>query len=196
MPARKERKQRKAGRQDQCQTPPYALAPLLPYLPKESVIWEPCCGEGNIVSALTREGYSVVGSDIESGQDFRYWQPPHFDLIVTNPPYSQPLKNEFFARAYQLGKPFAFLVQVDTVGNKGWQLYAKEFGYEQMHLDERIDFKMPGKGYKRGGANFAVTWLCWRLLPERVIFGHIEKPKEIPNFSQNGIGIKAQERLF
>lgn len=196
MPAHKSKKNRKAGGQDKCQTPPYAITPLLPYLPKESVIWEPACGEGNIVSALTRQGYSVVGSDIESGHDFRYWQPDHFDIIITNPPYSQPLKNEFFARAYQLGKTFAFLVKADTTGTKGWQVYAKEFGYEQMHLDERIDFKMPNKGWGGKGADWATTWLCWRLLPTPVVFGHIEKPKEIPNFSQEGVGIKLQEQLF
>ena len=33
---------------DQCQTPTYAVEPLLPYIPKEWLVWESAAGEGNI----------------------------------------------------------------------------------------------------------------------------------------------------
>lgn len=37
---------------DACQTPPYALAPLLPFIKPDWAVWEPAAGEGSIVEAL------------------------------------------------------------------------------------------------------------------------------------------------
>ncbi|MBN1430421.1 MAG: hypothetical protein JXB07_18775, partial [Anaerolineae bacterium] len=41
---------------DDCQTPPYALDPLLPYLSHEWTIWEPARGDGQLVETLLDAG--------------------------------------------------------------------------------------------------------------------------------------------
>jgi hypothetical protein len=78
---------------DHYQTPPHALLPLLPILPPKSVIWEPACGKGNIVTTLHNFGFNMIGTDILTGDDFLTMTPPSHNLIITNPPYS--LKNEW-----------------------------------------------------------------------------------------------------
>jgi len=55
---------------DDFQTPEYAIEPLLPYLRKDWIIWECACGKGNLVRALERRGFKVMGTDIRIGHDF------------------------------------------------------------------------------------------------------------------------------
>lgn len=105
---------------DRCQTPAYALDPILPYL--HGVIWECAAGEGSLSNAFIRHGFKVIESDILNGQDFFRWQPELFDCIVTNPPFSS--KFEWLERCYQLQKPFALLLPVETLGaNKAQKLF-------------------------------------------------------------------------
>lgn len=171
---------------DRCQTPTYALDPLLPYLRREWVIWEPAAGEGNIARALRELGYTVVASDIltdhigdgvEGGRDLFAWQPARWDVIVTNPPYS--VKFGVYERCYQLGKPFALLLPVETLGAGASQKLYRQHGHEQLLLNRRINFKMPNKGYEdgewRSTAWFPTFWSCWRMLPAPVVYGEFTR---------------------
>jgi hypothetical protein len=163
---------------DACQTPAYALDPLLPYLKREWAIWEAAAGEHRLVEALYDAGYSeanVIPSDLLTGQNFFEYEPDNWDCLVTNPPYS--LKYKWLERCYALGKPFALLVPVETLGSKAAQDLIQKFGFEMLLLDSRVDFEMPNKGFE-GSAQFPVMWLCWRLLPQQVLFGSISEAKK------------------
>ena len=160
---------------DACQTPAYAIDPLLPYLPREWIIWEPACGEGLLVEALYDSDFKqehVIASDILAGQNFFEYEPDEWDYIVTNPPYS--IQFQWLERCYQLGKPFALLLKVEILGTNTAQILMKQYGFEIMLLDKRVDFKMPNKGWD-SSAQFPTFWLCWQLLPEKVMFGTINK---------------------
>jgi hypothetical protein len=159
---------------DACQTPPYALTPLLPYLDRNLKIWEPASGEGFIVNTMRGAGYRVIESDILRGQNFFDYEPDDYDIHLTNPPYG--IKYEWLERCYQLGKPFALLLPVETIGSKTAQALMQQHGFEMMLLDNRVDFKMPDKGFE-SSAQFPVLWLCWNLLPQQVVFGHISEEK-------------------
>ena len=161
---------------DACQTPAYAIDPLLPYLERDWTIWEPAAGEGLLVEALFDSGFdSVAQSDILTGQNFFEHDPSDWDCLVTNPPYS--IKYEWLKRCYELGRPFALLVPVETIGAKTAQELMQKYGYEIMLLDQRVDFKMPNAGWDGAGSQFPVLWLCWQLLPKSVVFGSIEAGK-------------------
>lgn len=164
---------------DFCQTPAYALDPLLPYLGAREV-WEPAAGEMGLVEALYDAGWyeeAVIASDILTGQNFLKWTPTrHFDVIMTNPPYS--LKFPWMKRCYALGKPFALLLPVDVLGSKTAQALMQEHGFEMMLLDSRVNFKMPNAGWDGAGAQFATFWLTWQLLPEKIMFGSIAEGKK------------------
>src|SRR3970040_93399 len=112
---------KRAGRPDNFQTPDWPVISLINILPKplEGVVWDPCCGNGNIVKLLTRMNQDSFGTDVEGGIDFfidwkigggpfdtiRSW-----DYIITNPPYS--LKDKWLKRCYELSKPFALLMPI------------------------------------------------------------------------------------
>jgi hypothetical protein len=176
----KPKKSRKADQytpqgHDLCQTPAYAVEPLLKYLNPGGIIWEPAMGEGHLVNALLKARFCVERSDLQTGQNFFEYSPHAWDCIVTNPPYT--LKFEWLARCYELGKPFALLVPVETIGAGAAQRLMERYGYEIMLLDKRVDFKMPNKGW-RSQAQFPVLWLCWKMLRSPVVFGKLNKPRK------------------
>src|SRR5687768_8186961 len=83
---------------DRCETPAYALDPLVPYLRPAWRLWEPAEGSGRIVTALSDRGWQVTSSDILGGRNFFDYQPARWDAIITNPPYS--IKPEWIRRCY------------------------------------------------------------------------------------------------
>ena len=142
------------GHSNDFQTPPEAIEPLLPYIPKDWIVWECAYGEGFMVKAFQNKGYKVVSSDILTGGDFLIGEPDQYDCIITNPPYS--IKQKFLERCYQIGKPFALLLPLTTFETQKRQNLFKTYGLEVIFLPTRINFKTPsGKG---SGAWFAVAW--------------------------------------
>ena len=154
---------------DHFQTPPWALAPILDYLNPEWKIWEPAAGEGNMVRTLQARGHRVWGTDLESGYDFLRWQPPAhlWDCIVTNPPYS--LKDEFIARCYRLGKPFALLLPIAALGEQRRMALYREHGVQVILPHERINFETPS-GEGSGAWFFSAWFLGYFGLPSDLIF--------------------------
>jgi len=157
---------------DRCQTPAYALDPLLPHLRNDWIIWEPAAGEGNIVNALKAHGHGVIGTDILEGKNFFEWVPARWNCVVTNPPYS--IKYEWLEHCYDLGKPFALLLPVETLGAATAQRLFDKHGFEIMFLNRRVNFKMPNKGYAGSAAQFPVAWFTYGLgIGSQVTFSKI-----------------------
>lgn len=162
---------------DLFETPDYAVEPLMPYLKKHafSVIWEPAVGSGRIYNYINSYGLTTIGSDLKDGYNFFDYEPEHWDLLVTNPPYS--IKFKWLERCYKLGKPFALLVPVETIGASSAQKLLKEYGFEIMLLNSRVDFHTPNKGWNGKGSQFPCLWLTWKILPEKIIFADIKESK-------------------
>lgn len=146
---------------DRCQTPAYGVTPLLPYLPKDAVLWESAAGEGFLAAALVAAGHRAVLSDVLTGQNFFHYQPGAWDVQVTNPPYS--LKFAWIKHSYELGKPFALLMPVEAIGAQTAQRLFSRYGVEVIWLDKRVNFKMPNTGWDGAGAQFPVAWFTWGL---------------------------------
>lgn len=144
-----------SGRPDDFQTPPYALEPLLPYLHKNGTIWEPACGKGYLVDEFRRLGYTTIGTDILTGQDFFTYEPECFSCIVTNPPFS--LKGQFLKRCYELGRPFALLMPLTALETKQRQQLMQTYGIEIILLDRRINFETPNM-IAKSSSWFATAW--------------------------------------
>jgi hypothetical protein len=157
---RDKRRNGKPDSSDQLQTPAYALEPLLPYLKPEWLIWEPACGEGLLVGALRDHGFAVAGSDILYGHDFLTMEPEKCDAVVTNPPYSKAA--EFLERCYALGRPFALLVKVESIGTKGFQELYQQYGFEWIFVRPRINYKTPIRGWA-GKSPFPTFWTTYGL---------------------------------
>jgi hypothetical protein len=166
---------RKPGGMDNCQTPFYAIEPLINYLDPTWVYWDCACGEGNLVNAMVSNGFRAFGTDILSGNDFFTTNASAYDCIITNPPFS--LKYHFLKRCYELKKPFILLMPVEVLGAKTAQDMFISKGIELMFLDHRINFKMPYKGWDCQ-AQFPTMWFCYGIFRDvdytPVIWEHID----------------------
>jgi len=147
----------KRGAFDELYTPNEAVEMILPYIPKEvKTIWE-CTAikESKIVKVLRDAGYNVITTHIEDGEDFFKYEPEYYDMIITNPPYS--LKDKFLKRAYDLKKPFMFLLPLTTLeGIERGKMFDKN-GIQMLIPNKRFNFKPE----KNSGAWFQTSWFCF-----------------------------------
>jgi hypothetical protein len=172
---------------DSCETPRYALDPLVQYISRSKAIWEPAAGSGRMVRHLESFGYRVLGSTIDNGANFFDVTCDGCDMIVTNPPYG--IKFQWIERCYDLGLPFALLLPVETIGAKRCQAAMKRYGAEILLLNRRINFKMPNKGFE-GSAQFPTLWFCHGILPAPICYGDITYYEE-PEFDPISDVVKA-----
>lgn len=149
---------------DNYQTPISALEPLVPYLRLAGIrkIWEPACGVGNLVYGLNEAGFVCLGTDIleDSRWDFLTSEASNYEAIVTNPPYT--LKNEFLARCYELGKPFALLMNITSLEGRKRQALYRENGIEVIMPNGRINYATE-HGNDTNGAWFYSAWFTHGL---------------------------------
>ena len=147
----------KRGAFDELYTPNEAVEMILPYIPNGvKTIWE-CTAikESRIVKVLRDAGYNVITTHIEDGQDFFKYEPEFYDMIITNPPYS--LKDKFLKRAYDLKKPFMFLLPLTTLeGIERGKMFDKN-GIQMLIPNKRFNFKPE----KNSGAWFQTSWFCF-----------------------------------
>ena len=160
---------------DACQTPSYAVTPLLSYLHPYWKVWEPAAGAYHLVDALRANEQEVYPTDLLTGDNFFDYTPMYFDAIVTNPPYS--IKYPWIERCCELGKPFALLVPLETMGAKGLQKLWDQYDFRFLLFSDRIDFKMPEKGWD-SHAQFPVCWLTWNILPQQIVRADIIDAKK------------------
>ena len=129
------------GKNDECYTPRYVVEAILQYIPKDKVIWCPFDKEESFfVKVLQENNYRVIYSHIENGEDFFTFEPPHWDIIVSNPPFTN--KRAFFERAFKLGKPFMLLMTAQWLNDAApvelYDKYNKDM--ELIHFTKRIQF--------------------------------------------------------
>lgn len=143
---------------DNFQTEDFALECLVKYIPKTMTIWEPACGNGNLVRGFKNRGYRVFASDVVQGQDFLNSLPwiPDWDCIVTNPPFS--IKEKFLGRCYNLGKPFALLMPISTFDSVERRSLMNEFGVEVILPSRRINFETPNHEKNKAIGKKTSSW--------------------------------------
>lgn len=192
---------------DQAQTPPYAILPLLPYIPKDWIVWESAASKygflGEAIRALN--GNTVIETGMEStGDDFFKVTRNVAQVQITNPPFS--LKYEWIERSYDNRQAFALLMPFDTWAAASAQKLFQRFGVSVIILNRRVHFHMPNLGWgefddegdpvwywdeekqkwkKRvSRSDYAVAWFTWGLpfMKEPVTYGHIPLEKHLPQW--------------
>ena len=154
------------GKNDECYTKRYAVEPLLDFLPKfkDKIIWCPFdTEESEFVKVFQENNYNVVYSHIDYGQDFYNYEPAKWDVLISNPPFTN--KAGIFRRALNFNKPFALLMSILWLNDA---VPAKVFKDKQLQIltfDERMTFKGLLKQI-----NFMSAYFCWNFLPKDFMF--------------------------
>lgn len=101
---------------DLYETPAWVTELLLPHLPSRLRVWEPACGSGKMVAALSAGSHYVEGTDLSiGGRDFLLESsapmPGDCNAIITNPPYE--LAQQFIEHALPMAPIVAMLLRTD-----------------------------------------------------------------------------------
>jgi hypothetical protein len=154
---------------DEKYTPNYAVLPILKYLPKKT-IWCPFDTKNSeFVLALQENRFDVVYSHIRTGQDFFEYEPPTWDIILSNPPFSN--KAEVFKRCLDFGKPFGLLMSNLWLNDSSPAKLFKENELQLLLFSRRIQYD------KKNRIPFGSSYFCHNLLPKQIIFEELEAVK-------------------
>ena len=161
-----------SGKNDNCYTPAYAVKPVLQYIPKDARVWCPFDTLDSEFVKLISETHSVEHSHIDTGRDFFEYEPYHWDVMISNPPFTN--KRAFFQRALDLGKPFALLMANTWLNDRAPMQLFEERGLQLLLLDRRTEFIQPDREVS-GKITFSSSYFCCDFLPRDIIIKRIER---------------------
>ena len=161
-----------AGKNDECYTPAYAVQPILEYIPKDAVVWCPFDTSDSEFVKLISQTNIVVNSHLRSNQSFFEYEPQQWDIIISNPPFTN--KRAFFERAIELGKPFALLMANTWLNDRAPMLLFQDIGLQLLLLDKRTEFIQPDSQVS-GKITFSSSYFCRDFLPQDIIIKQIDK---------------------
>lgn len=150
------------GKNDECCTPRYAVEPILKYVPKNKIIWCPFdTEESEFVKVLTESGFKVVFSHICYGQDFYKYEPKKWDIIISNPPFTN--KKQIFERCLSFDKPFALIMTNTWLNDSAPKKLFKDKDLQLLMFDKRIQYNNNNK------ITFSSSYYCYNFLPKQII---------------------------
>ena len=155
-------------------TPYYAVEPLIKYIPKNKIIWTPFDMEYSaFVQLLRANGNIVFSSHIDNGLDFFTHEPFMYDMIISNPPFS--LKDKVLKRLYELGKPFAMLINFQGIfDHKDRFEMFKNNKVEMLWLSPRVNYIKPNEN-SASGVPFQSGYLCSGIFENGLNFEYLDK---------------------
>ena len=165
------------GNNDECYTPDYAVQPILEYIPKDVTVWCPFdTEESQFVKQISKTN-PVTYSHLDKGQDFFQYQPSEWDIIISNPPFSN--KKKFFKRALAFNKPFALIMTNTWLNDSTPKILFKDKDLQLLMFDKRMEFVNPN-GQVNNKITFSSSYYCWNFLPKQIIMKTLNKPKFTP----------------
>jgi hypothetical protein len=151
------------GKNDECYTPDYAVRPIIKYIPDGARVWCPFDTEE---SEFVKQIDNVVYSHISYGQDFFEYEPNEWDVMVSNPPFTN--KKEYFERALSFNKPFALVMSITWLNDAAPKRLFKDRDLQLLMFDKRIKFIKPN-GEVMGTPTFSSSYYCWNFLPKQIV---------------------------
>lgn len=150
------------GKNDECYTPDYAVTPILKYIPQGAIVWCPFDTlESEFVKQISNQN-PVRFTHIDAGFDYFEWEPSRWDVMVSNPPFTN--KRGIFKRALGFGKPFALLMSNTWLNDSAPKQLFREVDLQLLMFEQRIHFKgMPKK------TTFSSSYFCRGLLPKQIV---------------------------
>ena len=114
---------------------------------------------------------SVVFSHINAGQNFYEYEPKNWDVIVSNPPFTN--KRNIFERALSFNKPFALMMSNTWLNDSApKQLFASK-DLQMLMFDKRVKFNN-SDGRANNKITFSSSYYCWNFLPKQIIMENLK----------------------
>ena len=161
------------GGGDEAYTPSYGVTPILKYIPKDALVWCPFDTiDSEFVKQISKQN-EVVFTHIQYGQDFLTYEPDNWDVIVSNPPFTN--KRKFFERALSFNKPFALIMTNTWLNDSAPKQLFKDKDLQLLMFDKRMKFISPD-GRPNDKITFSSSYYCWNFLPKQIIMKELNVP--------------------
>lgn len=149
----------------------YGVKILLPYIQhlKDKIIWCPFDKEWSaFCRVLSSNGFKVVYSHIDNGEDFFEGEPKEWDIIISNPPYKN--KRKFIERCFQLGKPFCLLLPITVLNDAVMNDVSYQYGKKMQLLipTQRMEFYNFNRDINNR-PSFKAAYFAWDIFNEDLI---------------------------
>ena len=162
------------GNNDECYTPFYGVVPILKYIPKDAKVWCPFDTiDSEFVKQISKQN-EVVFTHLRYNQDFLTYEPDNWNVIVSNPPFTN--KRKFFERALSFNKPFALIMTNTWLNDSAPKQLFKEKDLQLLMFDKRMKFHSPD-GRSNDKITFSSSYYCWNFLPKQIIMEELVIPK-------------------
>jgi len=157
------------GKNDECYTPIEGVLPILKYIPKDKIIWCPFDTEkSNFVKEISKTN-KVIKSHISEEKDFFEYEPEEWDILISNPPFTD--KRKYFERALSFNKPFALIMSLTWLNDSAPKQLFFEKDLQLLMFDKRMKFNNINK------ITFSSAYFCWNFLPKQIIMEILNKSK-------------------
>ena len=154
------------GNNDECYTPDYGVQPILEYIPHDAVVWCPFDkSHSEFVRQISKTNV-VIHSHIDDGKDFFSYEPDNWDVMISNPPFTN--KKKYFERALSFNKPFALIMTNAWLNDAAPMRLFKDRDLQLLMFDQRMKFTSPD-GRDNSKITFSSSYYCWNFLPKQII---------------------------
>ena len=161
------------GSNDECYTPLYGVKPILKYIPKDVIVWCPFdTFESHFVKEISKTN-KVITSHKWTGQDFFDYEPDEWDVIVSNPPFTN--KRKYFERALSFDKPFALIMTNTWLNDSAPKQLFKDKDLQLLMFDKRMKFVSPD-GRDNDKITFSSSYYCYNFLPKQIVMEELNVP--------------------
>lgn len=145
---------------DDYMTPKYAWENIAHLIPKDLIIWEAFYGDGKSGDYLKELGFNVIHEPI----DFFTEEPEHYDIIVSNPPFSKV--KEILKHLLKIDKPFMLIMpssKINTSYMRAWKDKNLQIiiPRKRIHFEKQVDGKKV-EGWKNACA-FDCFYYCYKM---------------------------------
>ena len=161
------------GNNDECYTPDYGVKPILKYIPEGAIVWCPFdTEESEFVKQISKQN-EVEYSHISTGHDFFDYEPDEWDMMVSNPPFTN--KRKYFERALTFNKPFALIMTNTWLNDSAPKQLFKDKDLQLLMFDKRMKFISPD-GRDNDKITFSSSYYCYNILPKQIIMEELDVP--------------------
>ena len=162
------------GKNDECYTPDYAVEPILKYIPKDAIVWCPFDKKSSEFVKQISKSNKVISSHIDQGEDFFNYEPGKWDVIISNPPFTN--KRKIFERALSFNKPFALIMSNTWLNDSAPKQLFSEKELQLLMFEKRMKFVSPD-GRDNSKITFSSSYYCWNFIPKQIIMEKLEVKK-------------------
>lgn len=134
---------------------------------RKPIIWCPFdTEESKFVKVFRDNWYKVIASHIDNWQDFYNYEPEEWDIIISNPPFTN--KRKIFERALSFNKPFLLLMSLTWLNDSAPKQLFMEKDLQLLMFDKRIKFTKPDWTIDNK-ITFSSAYYWYDFLPKQII---------------------------